>query len=212
MSSTAQAMPDVKAVSDPQIGQPTFAINFIARPDGPFRQALAQMQRGLAAELPAGVFTCPLDSLHLTVVPIIWARGAYDFDVRGWWDANEGRAIKELSGLVQQAEAFTLTFRGFDVLPSAIVARFEPHTVLNAMRDQIHHTSMFSDMLVEKIGFTHITVFRFETEVLLSDVTDVVQRRAAHETTWTIDHLTVCLEEIYPSLRCTDIAEFGLAG
>lgn len=202
--------PDRMTIPDHQIGQPTFAINFIARPGGATRHAFAEIQQRLAADLPGGVFACPLDSLHLTVVPIIWARGTYDFDVRTWWADNAGEAIDELLSFTKESPGFTLTCAGIDVLPGAIVTRFNPNPALNALREKVHDCPTFKDMLVEKIDFTHVTVFRFKKELPFSSVTKVVERLAVPKAEWVIDHLTLCQETTYPSLQCADIARMEL--
>ena len=205
------ALSDLMTVVDHQIGQPTFALNFIARPDGDFRQSIGQVQEALAAELPAGVFTCPLDSLHLTVAPIIWARGTYDFDVRQWWANSTGTAIDELTTLTGDSSAFNLTCAGLEVHPGAIVVRFEPSPVLDALRDAVNASDMFKDVIVEKIDFTHVTMFRFETAQSLSGIATVVARHPIPHQDWMIDHFILTQEDVYPSLRCTDSARFDLA-
>lgn len=210
MSPLDHAKTEALAIVDHQIGQPTFAINFIARPDGAIRHVFAEMQQALAADMPDGVFTCPLDSLHLTVVPIIWARGTYDFDIQEWWAAQAKDVTKELSGLANESQAFTLTCAGIDVLPGAIVVRFNPNPTLNALRGKVHRCPTFKDMLVEKIDFTHVTVFRFERELPLSSVTKIVERYALPKAEWAVDRLTLCQETTYPSLQCTDIARMEL--
>lgn len=198
-------------VVDQQIGQPTFALNFIARPAGGFLDQIAQKQDALAADLPAGVFACPLDSLHLTVAPIIWARGTYDFDVRQWWASNAEVAIEDLTRLTSDSMAFKLTCAGLEVHPGAIVVRFNPSPVLNALRDRTNGSPMFKDIIVETIDFTHVTLFRFEKTLPMSDLAKVVEGHAVPQTDWVINDLVLCEEEIYPSLQCKDIARFDLA-
>lgn len=197
-------------VVDHQIGQPTFALNFIAKPAEAFRRSIAHLQEALAVKLPAGVFTCPLDSLHLTVAPIIWARGTYDFDVRQWWANNKDAAIDELKSLAGDSSAFSLTCAGLEVHPGAIVLRFEPSAVLDALRNAVNESDTFKDVIVEKIDFTHVTLFRFETAHPLSDITETVAHHSVFHQDWMIDHLILTQEDVYPSLRCTDIARFDL--
>lgn len=203
--------PDKMTIPDHQIGQSTFAINFVARPDGAPRDAMAQIQAALAAELPAGVFTCPLESLHLTVAPLIWARGTYHFDVRQWWDANAGLVMEDLKQPVRESVPFTLKFRELGVLPGAVVARFEPSPILNALRQKIHGSPSVKDVLVEKIDFTHVTLFRFEAEMPLLNVAEIVARHEVSKQDWPVNHLILCQEQTYPSLAYQDIARIELA-
>jgi len=206
----SDAMPEELTVVDHQIGQSTFALNFIARPAGDFRQQIAAMQSVLAADLPEGVFTCPVDSLHLTIAPIIWARGTYDFDVRQWSESNAEAAIDELSRLASDSSVFNLTCAGLDVHPG-IVIRFEPSPVLDALRDTVNESPMFKDVIVETIDFTHVTLFRFEGVMPLSDLAKVIERHAVPQMDWAVDDLVLCQEEIYPSLQYTDITCIRLA-
>lgn len=199
-------------VVDQQIGKPVFALNFIARPDGDFRHQIAQKQAALAADLPAGVFTCPLDSLHLTVAPIIWARGTYDFDVQQWWASNAEAATNELARLAGDSSAFKLTSAELEVHPGAIVLRLNPSSGLNALRQAINASPEFKDIIVETINFTHVTLFRFEEIMPISDLAKVVERHAVPRTNWAIDELILCQEEVYPSLQYTDITSIRLAG
>lgn len=210
MSPLKQVQAEKLTVVDHQIGLPTFAINLIARPDGAVHQMMAQLQEVLAANLPAGVFTCPLDSLHLTVVPIIWARGTYDIDVQEWWSKNAAAVQADLIQTTVEARAMTLKCAGVDVLPGAIVIRFDPNDALNAFRESIHNTQSVMDVLVEKVDFTHVTVFRFEQELSLSHLTEIVKGHAIPKVAWAIDHLTLCQENIYPSLAYQDIARLEL--
>jgi hypothetical protein len=207
----SDAKPEELTVVDHQIGQSTFALNFIARPAGDFRQQIAAMQSALAADLPEGVFTCPVDSLHLTIAPIIWARGTYDFDVRQWSESNAEAAIDELSRLASDSSAFNLRCAALEVHAGAIVIRFEPSPVLDALRDTVNGSPMFKDVIVETIDFTHVTLFRFEDVMPLSDLAKVVVRHAVPQMDWAVDDLVLCQEEIYPSLQVTDITCIRLA-
>lgn len=206
-----EAMPEEMTLVDQQIGQPTFALNFITRPAGDFRQQIAAMQSAMAADLPAGVFTCPLDSLHLTIAPIIWARGTYDFDVRQWWASNAEAGIEELARLSTDSPAFNLACAGLEVHPGAIVIRFNPSPVLNGLRDTVNGNPMFKDIIVETIDFTHVTLFRFEKTLPMSDLAKVVEGHAVPQTDWVINDLVLCEEDIYPSLQCKEIARFDLS-
>lgn len=201
---------DRLTVPDHQIGQPTFAINFVARPDGVALEAMALSQAALAADLPAGVFTCPLDSLHLTVVPVIWARGTYDFDVRQWWESNAKAVADDLAQLARESGPFELKLKELDVLPGAIVARFEPSSTLDALRQKVHEHRTIKDVLVEKIDFTHVTLLRFEVEMPLFDLSKVVARHDVPRQMWSVDHLILCQEETYPSLVYQDVARLEL--
>lgn len=203
-------VPEEMTVVDQQIGQPTFALNFIARPAGEFRQRLADMQAGMAADLPGGVFTCPLDSLHLTIAPIIWARGTYDFDVRHWWAENADAGLKDLTRIASDSSAFSLICAELQVHPGAIVIRFNPSPVLDALRDAVNTSPMFKDVIVETIDFTHVTLFRFEKAMPISDLAEAVERHAVPQMDWAVNDLVLCQEEIYPSLECADITRIPL--
>ena len=212
MSSLEGEQPKAMTVVDQQIGQFTFALNFIARPAGDFRQKVAAMQSTLAADLPGGVFACPLDSLHLTIAPLIWARGTYDFDVRQWWASNLDAGVQDLACLAAESSAFKLTCAGLEVHPGAIVILFNPSPVLDALRDTVNGCPMFRDVIVETIDFTHVTLFRFTDVMTISKIADMVGRHTVPQTDWAIENLVLCQEEIYPSLQCKDIARFELAG
>ncbi|MEQ8735596.1 MAG: hypothetical protein RIC29_11780 [Rhodospirillaceae bacterium] len=211
MSFLNQQSSGITTAVDAHINQPTFAINFIAQPDGAFRQSLARMQQALAADMPPGVFTCPLGSLHLTVVPLIWARGTYAFDVRQWWSDHLVTSVDFLEGLCDKSSAVTMICAGLEVYPSAIVLRFEPSPALIALRQQIFNSGKFDAVILEKPNFFHITLFRFEVAMPLSDIAGIVDRHTQMPPNWTIDQLQLCQEDVYPSLQTKEIASFQLA-
>ncbi|MEQ9446095.1 MAG: hypothetical protein RJS98_11055 [Rhodospirillaceae bacterium] len=201
----------IATVADARINHPTFAINFIAQPDGAFRQSLAQTQQALAADMPSGVFACPLDSLHLTVVPLIWARGTYAFDVRQWWSDHLVASVDFLANLTGTSSVWTMICAGLEVYPSAIVLRFAPSPELIALRQQIYNSDKFEAVILEKPDFFHITLFRFEAAMPVSGIAGIVDRHTQMPPNWTIDQLQLCQEDVYPSLQTKQIASFQLA-
>lgn len=208
----AEAQAEPKTEIDHQIGQPTFAINFIARPAGAFGETITEIQQALAADLPEGVYTCPVESLHLTIASLVWARGAYAFDVRQWWASNAAAAIGVVTGLAREPHPVILAVDGFDVFPGAMVVRFACSPIIEAMRQKIAETEIFHEGTVNIPDFTHLTLFRYEAVLPLSEITQVVDRHSFPDVNWDIDHLILCQEEIYPSLSYTDIATVPLPG
>lgn len=197
---------------DGRIGQPTFAINLQANPDRASRATIAVMQDAIAAEMPAGVFRCPPETLHLTVFPIIWSRGAHGVDVRQLWAGMSPDFTSDLKRLARASPAFDLGGASLEVMPAAIILRFECSPVLEVLRDRISTMRRPTGVARRRPNLAHISLFRFETTMPLSPVAEAVAAHTPPRFCWTVDRLVLSREEIYPSLQTAILARFNLCG
>lgn len=197
---------------DGRIGQPVFAVNLQGNPGGASRAAIAAIQEAVAAEMPAGVFRTPPETLHLTVFPIIWARGDQGADIRRTWAGISADFTRDLEWIADASPAFELRGAGLDVMPAAIVLRFERSPVLEALRERISQIRWPSGLAKRCPNLAHMTLFRFETAMPLSPLAEAVAAQAFPEPRWTVDRLVLSREMIYPSLKTAILAEFDLRG
>ena len=197
---------------DERIGQPTFAVNLQARPEKAVREPIAALQNAIQAEVPAGLFKCPPQTLHVTVFPVVWARGNYPFDVRQRWNDISAGAIEELKRVVSASSPFELTGASLETRHSAVILRFETDPVVTALRERISGLCLIEEMITQRPDLTHISLFRFETALPLPLVARVVAAHDVPELPWTVDRLVLCKEQTYPSLKSRDLAIFDMRG
>ncbi|MBE9557911.1 MAG: 2'-5' RNA ligase family protein [Proteobacteria bacterium] len=198
--------------ADGRLGQPVFAVNLQANPGGASRAAIVAIQDAVAAEMSAGVFRTPPETLHLTVFPIVWARGDQGVDIRRTWAGISADFTRDLKRMADASPAFELRGARLDVMPAAIILRFEPSPALEALRERISAMRQPGGLATRRPNLAHMTLFRFETAMPLSPLAEAAAAQAFPEPRWTVDRLVLSREKTYPSLQTAILAEFDLRG
>ena len=197
---------------DRQIGQAVFAVNLQAKPDAACQETLATIQDAIAGRMPAGVYRCPPEALHLTVLPIVWVRGDYGLDIRARWADVADEAVEDLNRTARAAPAFELAGARLEVSRAAIFLRFESPPALEALRDGLLAIGRIGPFIRHRPNIVHVTLFRFEAAMPLAPLAETVAAVELPDLRWKVDRLVLCNEEQYPSLRYNILATFDLCG
>jgi len=195
---------------DPRIGTQVFAINLQIIPAPKALQEIVQLQKKLAAELPAGCFLCPSHSLHLSVLPVIWARGDYGADVRALWAATSRQIQNSLSEVLSRQKVFSLKADSIEGRAQAILLRLSEHQALFDIRRAAITLLERHGLAAAMPDLAHVTMFRFSQSFDLDLVHDVVSRIEQPPISWKVDRLLLMEEQTYPSLVSLQMAEYSL--
>ena len=201
------------SIPDPQVGQPTFAIDIVARPAPAVAQALADLQDQIEAFAPAAALhRVPVSALHLSVYQLAWTRtpqivvGPHD------WAALEAATLAALRALSAPYPAFALQQAQLRVGDKAIYLQFSPDPALERLRDDMdgYAASRFPDRNRPQIQ--HITLFRSREALPLAPLVQACSALPAWQQTWRIDQLELVHETAYPLLAGRLVGDWPLRG
>jgi hypothetical protein len=197
---------------DSQVGLPTFAINLIARPGPLVHEKFSAIQDALSLAVPKGVlYRCPPSSLHLSVFQFVWARrikeSAADESV---WSDHQNHIVERLNAVACLADAFVLDRPCILAGASAVILRFDPSPMLEALRDDISAITALSRLSINRPTIQHVSIFRYEQEVALHPIQQACDNLQLRDPDWAIDQLDLVREKVYPSLDLDVIRTFRL--
>jgi hypothetical protein len=203
-----------KTHMDSQVGLPTFGINLIARPRPLVSEKFSAIQDELSLAVPKGVlYRCPPSSLHLSVFQFVWARrikeSAADESV---WSDHQNHIVERLNALACLADAFVLDRPCILAGASAVILRFDPSPMLEALRDDISAITALSHLSSNRPTIQHVSIFRYDQEVALNPIQHACNNVHIPHLVWTIDELELVREKVYPSLDLDIIWTFRLRG
>ena len=196
---------------DIRIGKPVFAVNLQAFPTGPALDSLCGLQSALfQAVAGRGIYMCPRDSLHLTVLPIIWARGSYKDRPDKVWNSVSKDVIRLLSRNVDRYLEFSITFDDVLVSEQAIYLRYSKTEKLDDLRRTLSNIIKDVDLEIGIPTITHTTLLRFNGELSLDDLEDGISNVSVRPHEWTISSTALSIERRYPSLLLETLLELPL--
>ena len=200
----------MNTIEDERIGKSVFAINLQALPSQTDVSNTVTLQKKIYSLVPSGLYTCPPHSLHISIFPIIWARGNYSVDPKQYWNDASVSVLSRLSEVTSNKNEICLIAKGIEVFDSAVVLKFEENGLIEELRTSIKTTEELKMLPKSQTTLTHTTLFRF-TEVF--DVSQLKIRIAeipVDEINWTISNIELNQEIEYPSLKKAIIKNFRL--
>jgi CheY-like chemotaxis protein len=208
----ATASPSSQAHMDSQVGLPTFGINLIARPRPLVSEKFSAIQDALSLAIPKGVlYRCPLSSLHLSVFQFVWARrireSAADESV---WSGYQNHIVERLNAVASSTDAFAVGRPRILAGESAVILRFDPSPVLEALRDDISSIAGLGGLSTNRPTIQHVSIFRYDQEVAVNPIQQACNNVHIPHLVWTIDQLELVREKVYPSLELDVIRTFRL--
>lgn len=200
-----------KTCVDCYVGMPTFAINLIAQPSSSVREAFLALQDAIWPAVSEGVlYRCPPDSLHLSVFQFVWARrvgGSADESV---WRSYQNHIVERLMALISSTDAFAVGRPSIAAGESAVILKFDPSPVLEALRDGISSIAGLSRLSIHRPTIQHVSIFRYYQEVPLHVIREACSNIPIADPVWPIEELRLVREKVYPSLDLDLIREFRL--
>lgn len=188
-------------IPDSQVGQPTFAIDIVARPAAAVAQALAVLQDQIEALAPAEAWhRVPVSALHLSVYQLVWTRTPQIVVGPKEWAALEADTLAALLAMAAPYPAFVLQQAQLRVGNKAIYLEFSPTLALERLRDDMdgYAASRFPDRNRPQIQ--HITLFRYREALPWQPLVQACSAWPAWQQTWRIDQLELVHETAYPLL------------
>jgi len=185
---------------DEMIRKPAFGINLQANPDGECLRDVKALQDDIESALPFGSFRIPGDSLHLSILPIIWARGNYGPNPETLWDSIKEEIKVDLKSDLEGERTFSLEAESLMVFPTAIILRLGPHGQLETIRRAFMATLSKYELPFSMPDITHSTLFRFLKTTPFADIREVVHSVELPAIQWRVNRVVLSHESVYPSL------------
>jgi hypothetical protein len=196
---------------DRHVGLPTFAINLIARPSPLVQQQFSAIQDAISLATSEGVlYRCPARSLHLSVFHFVWARRIGESSDEFVWSENQNHITERLNAVASSTDAFMLGRPYIAASESAVILRFYPSPVLEALRDDICSIAGLSCLRTNRPTIQHVSIFRYQQEVSLHAIQEAGRNIPIADPGWTIEELRLVRENVYPSLDLDLICTFTL--
>jgi hypothetical protein len=200
-----------KTLVDCDVGLPTFAINLIARPTSSVRNKFSAIQDAISVAVSKGVlYRCPPGSLHLSVFQFVWARRVGGPAAESVWNSYQNHIIEGLEAVISSTDGFIVGRPSIDARESAVILKFDPSPVLEALRDGISSIAGLYRLSTNRPTIQHVSIFRYHQEVALQGIREACSNVSIADPAWTIEELGLVRENVYPSLDLKLIRTFRL--
>jgi len=193
------------------IGLETFAINLQAKLPKGCLEIADRYQIQLERAISAGLYRCPLESLHVSAFPIIWARGNYDTDPHNIWSETAEPIKRMLDEMLAKHPTFKLTGRSIELSSAAVILRYYDSAELEDIRKTVSAVVSAFGLDVHAPSIVHTTLFRFRDPLDLSAVRSMAAKLPLPAISFEVDQLILEEERIYPSIGSSLIAEYRLS-
>jgi len=192
-------------VVDPLLEQPCFAVNVQIVPSRIIRDRVAEIQEQVLRAVALDLFRIPLESLHVSVFPLLWARGTYSRDPRELWDALSREWLQGVARACDGISPFELRFSALVATDLAVILVADEPAELRSVRDALQASGSSLGIRVSRPRIVHMTLFRYRAVVSLREVTRSLQPISFEPVRWTVEGVSVRRENVYPSLAWTEL-------
>lgn len=203
---------EIQTRPDPLIGQQVYGINLQAPASLTSTIWVEEWQEAAQAAISTeALFFTPLRSLHVTIVPIIWVRGAYPRDPQIIWQTASLRAVTAIAAIAKSTSPFKLRAKGLRVTEDAIILECETPAELKGLRKHLELSFAQADLDCRVPQITHFTLARFTRAVPVTTIHPAVLNFDPSRFECAVDHIALSHELVYPSLQARMIQKFDLA-
>ena len=200
----------MNTIKDKRIGKRVFAINLQALPSQTDVSNTVTLQKKIFSLVPSGLYACPPHSLHVSISPIIWARGNYSVDLQQFWYDASVSVLSRLCEVTTNKNEICLIAKGIEVFDSAVVLKFEENGLIEELRKSIETTEELKMLPKSQMTLTHATLFRFTEVFDISQQKIQIAEIPVDEINWTISNIELNQEIEYPSLKKIIIKNYRL--
>jgi 2'-5' RNA ligase len=194
------------SVADSLWGRPCNAIHIQPHLTPDAQEALAAVQRELAAHWPGALHCAPPAAIHVTIYPVVRVPGR--FDREAYWRMIESPTRALLRDVAAGAGAISLRFTGIRVMPAGIIAVAEDASglietirrrVVEALPPPPGHEPIRYDLV-------HVTLARFaSSEPVPAAAVDQVEALPVSVEA-RVDRLKLTRETLFPCLIVEEIS------
>lgn len=206
-------MSESLTIVDENIGRSLFAVNLNAMPCSEFRKALRQIQTEiLNAAAEPNLFACPVNTLHLSIFPIVWARGEQSVSQKkSVWNKYQSLVTAALLEVAKTTDKFCLEQPTVEFRDSAIILKFPPSPVLEEIRERTCKIVRDTELIWNRPDIQHITLCRYLKPVSLAQLKAKSSMVSFPQNIrWTVYELHLMQENVYPLLEVENLYKFRL--
>jgi hypothetical protein len=210
MSEHPQA--EIHTRPDPLIGQQVYGINLQAPASLTSARWVEEWQEAAKAAMSTeAVFFTPLPSLHVTILPIIWVRGAYPRDPQIIWQSASSRAVAAIAAIAKRTSPFKLLAKGLRATEDAIILECDTPAELKGLRKHLEVGFAQTNLDCRVPQITHFTLARFTRAVPMTAIHPAILNCDPSRFECAVDRIALSHERVYPSLQASMIRTFDLA-
>ncbi len=198
---------------DPDLKKQRFGINLIVRLSQHEQMALQLLQHALAIKLGQnGLFSIPPNAIHLTVMPLIWARNSEPHADKQTWQMIQQETREKLDLLFQNQAAFPLAKGEIKLFPNSIIVQFDYPNALKHIRTKLKQFACLKPVLKSDPSIAHITLFRFTEALCYPTVKNVIdtEKHRIRDMNFSITEVLLTKEIVYPSIEWELIQTYSL--
>jgi hypothetical protein len=189
--------------------QPCFAVNVQVVPEAIVQHALGEIQDKVLRALNLDLFRTTTESLHLSVFPLIWARGTYGREPRELWDGLSQKWLQGVARACDGIRPFGIRFSKLVATEAAVVLFAEEPPELHSVRIKLEAWGRSLRIPVYRPRTVHTTLFRYREVASLRHVTRSLQQVDIEPVHWKVVGISVRQEILYPSLAWTELLTIG---
>jgi hypothetical protein len=194
---------------DPQWHADCRAFNIQVALPGDAKRALGEFQDAIQ-DVEPDLLRCPVDTLHISLMPLLAVRVEYSRPKEELWDESAPRWLRALEDAVSTETSISLHFRQVVATDAAVVVVAAPVEPVNELRRRIASRLELPPAPPPLPTLVHTSIFRYGSPLRDPETFLATVNALRPSVPLTIVELTVSREVVYPSIVVEEIQTFKL--